>query len=115
MKQDLIFKFDRVFDPSDSQDQVQEEVEHLVTSCLDGYNVCILAYGQTGSGKTYTMIGDDNHNGLYQYAINQIFTRLEEGGASLVTDQRLRISIVEIYNEQIRDLLPKKSGDMQQT
>ena len=32
-----------------------QEVQSLVTSCIDGFNVCIFAYGQTGSGKTYTM------------------------------------------------------------
>lgn len=32
-----------------------QEIEPLVTSCIDGYHVCIFAYGQTGSGKTYTM------------------------------------------------------------
>ena len=35
--------------------QVFEEVRALVTSCIDGFNVCIFAYGQTGSGKTFTM------------------------------------------------------------
>lgn len=35
--------------------QVFQEVQALVTSCIDGFNVCIFAYGQTGSGKTYTM------------------------------------------------------------
>lgn len=35
--------------------QVFQEVQALVTSCIDGYNVCIFAYGQTGAGKTYTM------------------------------------------------------------
>lgn len=35
--------------------QVFHEVQSLVTSCIDGFNVCIFAYGQTGSGKTYTM------------------------------------------------------------
>ena len=33
------------------------EVAELVTSVLDGFNVCIFAYGQTGSGKTFTMTG----------------------------------------------------------
>lgn len=35
--------------------QVFQEVQSLVTSCIDGFNICIFAYGQTGSGKTYTM------------------------------------------------------------
>ena len=49
------FDLDRVFDPSVSQGEIFGEVQALVTSCIDGYNVCIFAYGQTGSGKTYTM------------------------------------------------------------
>lgn len=51
------FQFDRVFDPSSTQEQVFEETQPLVVSVLDGYNVCIFAYGQTGSGKTHTMQG----------------------------------------------------------
>lgn len=35
--------------------QVFQEVQALITSCIDGFNVCIFAYGQTGAGKTYTM------------------------------------------------------------
>jgi len=44
--------------------QVYEDTKPLVTSCVDGYNVCILAYGQTGSGKTYTMQGPPNDPGV---------------------------------------------------
>ena len=58
--------------------------------------MCIMAYGQTGSGKTYTMVGCED--GIYYYAVNEIFKRLEER-ATLITDQRIRVSVVEIYNE----------------
>lgn len=40
---------------STSPPQVFQEVQALITSCIDGFNVCIFAYGQTGAGKTYTM------------------------------------------------------------
>lgn len=64
------FGFDRVFEPIEGQHVVSEEVSELVNSCLDGYNVAILAYGQTGSGKTFTMVGDDQHPGLYFSSID---------------------------------------------
>lgn len=104
-EQSTTYKFDRIFDPSDAQPAVYEEVQHLVTSCLDGFNVCIMAYGQTGSGKTHTMVG--NEDGIYYYAINELFKRLEDRPLS---DHKIRVSLTEIYNETIRDLLPRK-GD----
>ena len=78
-----------------------------MTSCLDGYNVCIMAYGQTGSGKTFTMIGDHDRPGLYFTSVREVFRRMEER-AEFITESRIRVSVVEIYNETIRDLLPKK-------
>jgi kinesin family protein C2/C3 len=44
--------------------QVFEDTLPIITSCVDGYNVCILAYGQTGSGKTHTMMGPVNDPGV---------------------------------------------------
>ncbi|TKS75622.1 Kinesin-like protein KIF25 [Collichthys lucidus] len=67
--QNKIFEFERVHGPEDSQDVVFEEVRPLLTSLLDGYNVCIMAYGQTGSGKTHTMMGSqllEEHSGTQQ-------------------------------------------------
>ncbi|KAA6393170.1 MAG: putative kinesin 14-Ib protein, partial [Streblomastix strix] len=51
------YSFDRVFSDGSTQEEVYLEVQPLVTSFLDGFNVCIAAYGQTGTGKTYTMQG----------------------------------------------------------
>ncbi|XP_046558589.1 carboxy-terminal kinesin 2-like isoform X2 [Haliotis rubra] len=102
------FAFDKVFQPETTQSQVFEEIAQLVQSALDGYNVCIFAYGQTGSGKTYTMEGgsvdDDLTMGMIPRAVQQVFSTardLEEKGWQYQFDA----SMLEIYNETIRDLL----------
>ena len=45
------FEFDRVYSPASTQEEVFADTDAIMTSCVDGYNVCIMAYGQTGSGK----------------------------------------------------------------
>ncbi|QEU61772.1 Kar3 [Kluyveromyces lactis] len=96
------FLFDKVFSTNASNRDVFEEVGQLIQSSLDGYNVCIFAYGQTGSGKTYTMMNDPD--GVIPMTLDHIFdwTRLlKERG----WDYSFEAQFIEIYNEQIVDLL----------
>mmetsp|Transcript_7707 Transcript_7707/g.12254 ORF Transcript_7707/g.12254 Transcript_7707/m.12254 type:complete len:485 (+) Transcript_7707:596-2050(+) len=103
-----VFEFDRCFGPESTQEEVFDEVEALVTSALDGYNVCIFAYGQTGSGKTYTMEGSDSDKGINPRTLSRIFEQISERQESY--SYTVEFSILEIYNEEIRDLLDPKSG-----
>lgn len=97
------FSFDRVFDPTSNNSDIFDEISQLVQSALDGYNVCIFCYGQTGSGKTHTMSSPD---GMIPRAVTQIYEsakNLEEKGWSY----KMVGSFVEVYNENINDLLGK--------
>ncbi|XP_053470273.1 kinesin-like protein KIF25 [Ictalurus furcatus] len=109
-----MFEFERVHGPEDSQDAVFEEVKPLLTSLLDGYNVCIMAYGQTGSGKTYSMIGSQDENrthpdqdsqeGIIPKAAKELFKLISEKPAERHT---VEVSMVEVYNNELLDLLAK--------
>ena len=59
-----------------------DEVKSIITSCVDGYNVCTLAYGQTGSGKTFTVMGPKHDPGVnVRYVVNEviIFSNFSSG------------------------------------
>ncbi|KAK4286049.1 hypothetical protein QN277_002660 [Acacia crassicarpa] len=107
------FTFDKVFAPDTSQEDVFVEISQLVQSALDGYKVCIFAYGQTGSGKTYTMMGrpgNTGEKGLIPRSLEQIF-QTKQSLQSQGWKYELQVSMLEIYNETIRDLLsPNKSS-----
>ncbi|XP_049440339.1 kinesin-like protein KIFC3 [Epinephelus fuscoguttatus] len=100
-----IFELDKVFHPQATQEEVFQEIEPLVTSCIDGYHVCIFAYGQTGSGKTYTMEGSVENPGINQRALKHLFSEIEE--RKDMWSYTVTVSSVEIYNEVLRDLLSK--------
>ncbi|KAF4366869.1 hypothetical protein F8388_013934 [Cannabis sativa] len=88
----------------------------MVENCLSGYNSCMFAYGQTGSGKTYTMLGDienlevkpSPHRGMTPRIFEFLFARIQAEEESR-KDEKLtyncKCSFLEIYNEQITDLL----------
>src|SRR4051812_25843965 len=61
-------------------EMVFKDTQPLVTSVLDGYNVCIFAYGQTGSGKTYTMEGAKDSPGVNYRALAELFRVSSERG-----------------------------------
>ncbi|XP_042653452.1 kinesin-like protein KIFC3 isoform X5 [Tyto alba] len=100
------FELDKVFPPQASQEEVFQEVQALVTSCIDGYNVCIFAYGQTGAGKTYTMEGTAANPGINQRALQLLFSEVR--GKAADWDYTISVSAAEIYNEALRDLLGKE-------
>ncbi|KAL6202289.1 hypothetical protein ACLB2K_025997 [Fragaria x ananassa] len=109
------FKFDRVFIPDVSQEDVFEDISQLVQSALDGYKVCIFAYGQTGSGKTYTMMGkpgDPEQKGLIPRTLEQIF-KTRQFAQQQGWKYEMQVSMLEIYNETIRDLLPSNRSSLE--
>uniref|UniRef100_A0A4W2HXT5 Kinesin-like protein KIFC3 n=1 Tax=Bos indicus x Bos taurus TaxID=30522 RepID=A0A4W2HXT5_BOBOX len=97
------FELDKVFSSQASQQDVFQEVQALITSCIDGFNVCIFAYGQTGAGKTYTMEGTPENPGINQRALRLLFSEVQEKASDW--EYTITVSAAEIYNEVLRDLL----------
>nr|XP_046254196.1 kinesin-like protein KIFC3 isoform X5 [Scatophagus argus] len=105
----MTFELDKVFPPHATQEEVFQEVQSLVTSCIDGFNVCIFAYGQTGSGKTYTMEGVEDDPGINQRALRLLFSEVTEKAPDW--EYNITVSMVEIYNETLRNLLGESLTD----
>ena len=110
-KRDLKFEVNHVFNPEEDQHTLFEEVNPLICSVMDGYNACIMAYGQTGSGKTFTMVGTDKEPGVIPRAIRRLFAILKEREKDY--DYQICLSILEVYNEQVRDLLAYNTSKVQ--
>nr|VDD03773.1 unnamed protein product [Brassica oleracea] len=104
------FSFNKVFGPSATQEEVFSDMQPLVRSVLDGYNVCIFAYGQTGSGKTFTMSGPrditEKSQGVNYRALGDLFLLAEQRKDTFRYD--IAVQMIEIYNEQVRDLLRER-------
>lgn len=113
--QKVSFSYDKVFNHGASQEDVFVEMSQLVQSALDGYKVCIFAYGQTGSGKTYTMMGKPGRDqkGIIPRSLEQIF-KTSQSLESQGWKYCMQASMLEIYNETIRDLLaPGRSNNVE--
>ncbi|KAI9350200.1 P-loop containing nucleoside triphosphate hydrolase protein [Obelidium mucronatum] len=97
------FSFDNVYNnQATTADIYAGSSRDLIDSCCEGVNATIFAYGQTSSGKTYTMSGDRNAPGMISLAINHIFDRINKSDDLAYT---VKVSYLEIYNENVNDLL----------
>ena len=80
----------------------------IVSNVLEGYNGTIFAYGQTGTGKTFTMEGDRSVaelKGIIPNSFAHIFGHIAKSGDD--KNFLVRVSYLEIYNEEVQDLLGK--------
>ena len=104
-----IFTFDTVFAPEVKQVDVYNRVARpIVCNVLEGYNGTIFAYGQTGTGKTFTMEGDRSVaelKGIIPNSFAHIFGHIAKSGDD--KNFLVRVSYLEIYNEEVQDLLGK--------
>ncbi|KAG7694570.1 hypothetical protein KL930_003888 [Ogataea haglerorum] len=107
------YAFDRVFGSESDQESVFETVaEPMLAQILAGYNCTVFAYGQTGTGKTHTMVGalGADHSrlptdaGIIPRSVHKLFERLKS-----VPDYSVKVSFIELYNENVRDLLGDES------
>ncbi|KAL0457547.1 UNVERIFIED_CONTAM: Kinesin-like protein KIN-12C [Sesamum latifolium] len=119
------FTFDHIACESISQEKLFRVAGlPMVENCMSGYNSCMFAYGQTGSGKTYTMMGEiDKMDGklsddcgitprIFEYLFTRI-TKEEESRKHERLTYSCKCSFLEIYNEQITDLLEPSSTNLQ--
>ncbi|XP_054630406.1 kinesin-like protein KIF27 [Dunckerocampus dactyliophorus] len=107
---DQLFSFDHAFGPSSSQHEVYEScVRPLTRGLLDGTNATVFCYGQTGSGKTYTLGGNkmDADGGIISCFAKDVFSLLDKKkqSSSDGMDATVRLSYLELYKEELRDLL----------
>ncbi|XP_065205081.1 osmotic avoidance abnormal protein 3 isoform X2 [Planococcus citri] len=114
-----VFTFDGVYNESSTTEHIYNEIAYpLIESVLDGYNSTIFAYGQTGCGKSFSMQGvqePENQRGIIPRAFEHIFEAI-----SLADNYKYLVlaSYLEIYNEEIRDLLglnTKKRLDLKES
>ena len=108
------FEYDYIFDTKSTQQDVYEEVTLLIQSMVQGNNICIIAYGQTCTGKTYSIQGPDSKNpGIAPRAAKELFLILNNFSKSnLFESIRLSLTIIEIYNEQIYNLLEESTPSL---
>ena len=78
--------------------------KQILDNAWEGYHCCLFAYGQTGSGKSYSMVGYGENKGIVPISCEEIFKRIE-GNKNDNIHYEVEVSMLEIYNEKVQDLL----------
>ncbi len=116
------YTYNLVFGENSSQEDIfyNCSINKLLDNAMDGYSVTIFAYGQTGSGKTYTIMGrddsinekilsNDKYSGIMPKSIKYIWSAVKNRKEKYY----IKVSFLEIYNEQINDLLDPGHTNLQ--
>ncbi|KAL6602395.1 kinesin-domain-containing protein [Neocallimastix californiae] len=110
-KNQLSYQYDNVIVGSDNKELYNRCVKDVVMSSMEGLNGTVFAYGQTASGKTYSMLGVENQPGIIPQAVDDVFYYIKEMSKG-DREFLLRVSYMEIYNEQIQDLLSPETTNL---
>mmetsp|Transcript_12616 Transcript_12616/g.28613 ORF Transcript_12616/g.28613 Transcript_12616/m.28613 type:complete len:980 (+) Transcript_12616:149-3088(+) len=103
------YVFDQAFTEHDGQRYVYEHTtKFLIGSVLQGFNATTFAYGATGAGKTHTMLGNPTAPGIMMLTLRDLFSEVDSQRAD--RHFQVKCSFLEVYNENIRDLL-RPDGD----
>ena len=106
-----IMNFDYAFSPSINQEQIfNSTTKFLIENVINGFNATVFAYGVTGAGKTYTMLGNDENPGIMVWTLRELYKKIKEYKNR---EYLIKLWYVEIYNENIRDLLNNKSENLE--
>ncbi|KAF4149953.1 Kinesin motor domain [Phytophthora infestans] len=107
------YAFDYVFSANDGQQKVyQQTTKFLIHGVLNGFNATVFAYGCTGAGKTFTMLGTKEEPGIMARTLEDLFRNIERVHADPAGRVRYRVTVsfLEVYNENICDLLSASSS-----
>jgi centromeric protein E len=108
----ISYTVDRVYDTRAKTNQIYEHsIQPVVRSSLEGYHGSVFAYGQTSTGKTFTMTGTPALPGIVPLAVHDIFQYIQQEDQA-AREYLIRFSYLEIYNEQIIDLLSGSSSSV---
>lgn len=116
LKDALKFSFDKVFDTQSTQEEVYNyAASSVIESVIQGFNGTIFAYGQTSSGKTHTMEGEVKPNitlesGIIPRMVKHVFDSISTSSENI--EFRIKVSLVELYMEKLRDLLDQNKIDL---